>query len=366
MQGFTLRPSPIDGLECHDNLLQSAYWADVKQRQGNLPLSFVITSDAGPIESALSGRELSRLPLLALVRKLPGPGDLCFAYIPHGPDIALSGEERQVFLEWLSAGLTPLLPARCVFLRCDLPWKVGGPADRDTALKAPFRRAFVDVQVPDTVVVDLLAGEDEILSRMKPKTRYNIGLSGRKGVVVRQGGVSDLDLWYEMALETAVRDRITMHAKSYFETLFKEAENRPEMRITLLIAEVEGEAVAAIIVTIHGRRAIYHFGASRTEGRNFMPTYALQWEAIKCAKAAGCTAYDLLGIPPSDDPKHPLHGLYRVKTGFSGEVVHRAGCWDLPLKRGVYRAFRSAEAARNFYFKKVRRKLRGRKISRSV
>ena len=365
MQGLTLEPSPPDGLESHDNLLQSGYWADVKQRQGNRILSFVITSDAGPIESALSGRLLDRLPLLVLVRKLPGPGACSFAYIPPGPDMAVADEDRLPFLEWVSSGLAPHLPQGCLFFRFDLPWKVDGAGGRDTALAPPFKRAPVDVQVPDTVVIDLLAGEDEILARMKPKTRYNIGLAGRKGVVVREGGRGDLGLWYEMALETAGRDMITLHAKSYFDLLFEEAENHPETRVVLFIAEVKGEAVAAVVITIHGRRAIYHFGASRTEGRNLMPTFALQWEAIRYAKAAGCAAYDLLGIPPSDDPKHPLHGLFRLKTGFGGDIVHRAGCWDFPLRPFVYRAFRSAERARNFYFKAVRRKLLGFTISRS-
>ncbi len=363
MQGFWLEPAILDALESQDNLLQSAYWADVKTRHGNRALSFVVTSDHGPIESALSGLEYIILPLLVLIRKLPGPGEKSFAYVPHGPDIALPNKERHDFLEWMTGELAPHLPPGCVFLRCDLPWEVGGPAERNSALTPPFRRAAVDVQVPDTVIVALQGGEDEILSRMKSKTRYNIRLSGRKGVAVRKGDIDDLDLWYELARETAGRDRITLHAKGYFETLFEEAQDRRETSVSLFIAEVEGDALAAIIVTIHGRRGTYHFGASRTEGRNFMPTYALQWEAIKYAKAAGCTAYDLLGIPPTDDPKHPLHGLYRVKTGFGGETVHRAGCWDFPLEPAAYRAFRLAESARNFYLKKLRRKL-SRKIKR--
>jgi lipid II:glycine glycyltransferase (peptidoglycan interpeptide bridge formation enzyme) len=373
MQGFTLEPASLDDLLAQDNLLQSAFWADVKRRNGNQALSFTITSNNGPINSALSGRSLDRLSLLVLIRKLPGPGDLCFAYVPHGPDIALANPGRQEFLKWISGELTPHLPSGCVFLRFDLPWEIDDPADRDTSLTPPFRRAAVDVQVPDTVIIDLQDGEDDILSRMKSKTRYNIRLSSRKGVCVRRGDTGDLDLWYEIARETVARDRITLHAKSYFQTLFKEAENQKDTQIALFFAElvpsdqsagVASEAVAAIIVTIHGRRGIYHFGGSRSEGRNLMPTYALQWEAIKYAKAAGCTAYDLLGIPPTDDPKHPLHGLYRVKTGFGGKVVHRAGCWDFPLKPFVYQAFRSAEVTRNIYFKKVRRKLKGWKITR--
>lgn len=364
MQGFRLEPNPLNDLESHDNLLQSTFWAGVKGIDGTRALTFTVASDQGPLKSALSGATCTRVPLLVLIRKLPGPGRGSFAYTPHGPDVALAAEERQLFLVWLSRELTDHLPKGCIFIRYDLPWEIDTPADRNGVLDPPFRRAPVDVQVPDTVIVDLQAGEEEILAKMKSKTRYNIRLSGRKGVTVRKGGREDLDLWYEMARETAHRDRITLHAKSYFETLFLEAENTPGTSVTPLFAEADGEALAALIVTIQGRSATYHFGASKSDKRNYMPTFALQWEAIRYAKTAGCSRYDLLGIPPSDDPKHPLHGLYRVKTGFGGEVIHRAGCWDYPLRKSAYRVLRSAETARNFYYKKMRRRLKSLKIER--
>ena len=88
-----------------------------------------------------------------------------------------------------------------------------------------------------------------------------------------------------------------------------------------------------------------------------MPTYALQWRGIQEAKALGCTTYDLLGIPPTDDPGHPMHGLFRVKTGFGGEIVHRAGCIDAPLRPLLYHGFRIAEMTRKLYYGKVRKLL---------
>ncbi len=356
MEGFRIEASSLESLPSGDNLLQSPYWAALKQRFGSGAVGFQVASDT-PMVSALSGREMDRMPLLLLLRNLPGPGGLSIGYIPYGPDIDVDGENRQRFLERFAEELAPLLPAGCVVLRFDLPWRIDATAARGTALGAPFTKAPVDVQVPDTVVIDLTADEEEILGRMKSKTRYNIGLSGRKGVSVQRTDIADLDLWYELARETAARDRITLHAKSYFTALFEEAAARNGTEVVLFVAYVADRAVAAIIITLHGNRCIYHFGASRTEGRNFMPTYALQWEAMKYAKSAGCSAYDLLGIPPSDDPGHPLHGLYQVKTGFGGEIVHRAGCWDYPVKPGMYRAYRAAETLRNVYFKKVRKRL---------
>ena len=53
-----------------------------------------------------------------------------------------------------------------------------------------------------------------------------------------------------------------------------------------------------------------------------MPTYALQWCAMQTARRAGCSEYDLFGVAPNADPSHPMHGLYRFKTGFGGQIFH--------------------------------------------
>ena len=76
-----------------------------------------------------------------------------------------------------------------------------------------------------------------------------------------------------------------------------------------------------------------------------MPTYLLQWEAVRAALSAGCLSYDFFGIPPADDPDHPMHGLYRFKTGFGGMILHRPGCWDYPYKKTAYTAFSGLEKA---------------------
>ena len=55
-----------------------------------------------------------------------------------------------------------------------------------------------------------------------------------------------------------------------------------------LIAEVDGEPVAAIFVFYFAGRAYYVYGMSRNAHREKMPTYLLQWEAMKRAKAKGC------------------------------------------------------------------------------
>ncbi|MFW5747872.1 MAG: lipid II:glycine glycyltransferase FemX [bacterium] len=326
-------------------------------------------------------------PLLVLLRSLPGGYSL--AYVPHGPDVpefAVSstgggtGPEwgsAALLLETLAAELKPHLPRRCVFLRIDPP----GPffssppvpgVRRDTGL---LRKAVEDIQPRSTVIVDLRADPDTLLSRMKSKTRYNIRLASKKGVNVAEsspggdGVPEDFDRWYDLYVETAERDRIAVHSGEYYRRQFLIAEelrgagaeksaelNGTAPRLALVLAFHEKELLAGNIVSAFGARGTYLYGASSNRKRNLMPTYALQWAGMEWARERGCVEYDLFGIPPAEDPKHPMHGLYRFKTGFGGRIIHRPGCWDYPLKRGAYTLFRRAETMRKYYFKQFKKR----------
>jgi lipid II:glycine glycyltransferase (peptidoglycan interpeptide bridge formation enzyme) len=193
---------------------------------------------------------------------------------------------------------------------------------------------------------------------MKSKTRYNIRLAAKKGVAVSEGQIGDMDAWYALYRETSRRDRIAIHAKSYYADLFREARGYggAAPRVMLLLARTEGELLAGNIVILWKKSAIYLTGASSGDKRNFMPTYALQWEAMKAAKDAGCTAYDLYGVPPRPDPDHPMYGLYQFKTGFCEKVLERWGTWDVPFRPVGFRVYLGIEAARLFFFRVMKKR----------
>jgi len=140
---------------------------------------------------------------------------------------------------------------------------------------------------------------------MKPKWRYNIKLAQKKGVSVTQEGRASLPLFMELYKETAARDRIAIHPQTYYETLFQTvaelATYAPQRayapfcpRLLLYVARYGEEALASIIVLHFGSFATYLYGASASQKRNVMPTYALQWQAILDAKNAGLRCYDFL------------------------------------------------------------------------
>ena len=184
------------------------------------------------------------------------------------------------------------------------------------------------IQFKNTVLVDLNPSEEEILGRMKQKTRYNIRLAEKKGVTVRVGTRDELPILYKMYAETSVRDGFVIRDEGYYQTVWDLFMNSNEPTSKPLIAEVNDEPVAAIFVFYFAGRAYYVYGMSRDAHREKMPTYLLQWEAMKRAKAKGCNVYDLWGAPDVFDKSDSMWGVYRFKDGLGGKVVRTLGAWD--------------------------------------
>jgi lipid II:glycine glycyltransferase (peptidoglycan interpeptide bridge formation enzyme) len=230
----------------------------------------------------------------------------------------------------------------------------------------PLRKGS-DVQPPDTVLIDLSRSREELLAGMKAKWRYNIKLAEKKGVAVADEGLAALDDFYALYTATSKRDGIALHPKGYYRRLFElaaglSADGRahagsPRADLRLWVARHEGQALAAIVTLFYGDEAVYLYGASGDEKRNLMPAYALQWAAMRAAKDSGCLRYDLYGIPPADDPAHPMAGLYRFKTGFGGELLHYAGSWDYVYRPFAYAILRLMERARLWWHKNLKKKL---------
>ena len=333
-------------LDCDgsDSFLQSGFWGSFKARFGWEALAFraVWGGAASPDGGTRDGVEK---PLLVLRRRL-APG-FALAYVPWGPELpginAIGDFARETAVKELAASLRKLLPKDTVFIRFDIPWYTTEPPSPPPS---PFRRS-ADIQAPDTVLVDLTGSMEAVMEQMKPKWRYNARLALKKGVSIDRADIGELDIFYGLLKETARRDGIAIHGVEYYRALFESADypgRKPDIR--LYLARHEGEALAGIVTLFRGPKAVYLYGASSGKKRNLMATYALQVKAMEDAKASDCVEYDLFGIPPSQDPAHPMAGLYQFKTGFGGKIVHRPGCWDYPCYNLLYHVYFCAEKVR--------------------
>ena len=345
----SIKSANLSVCENADFFLQSSMWGDFKSCFGWKNRAFLV-----------EWKGQSAVPLLAISRNF-APG-FSFVYIPWGPKLPESfpAEDRAIALAHLAKKLKIFFSQKTVFIRFDPPWwyeESGGVFSDNEALaflSAGLKKSAAAVQPPDTVIVNLSETAEKILAGMKPKWRYNIFLAQKKNVTVKSAGVQELDKFYSLLNETSERDGILIHSFDYYKTLFEICEKqRSELTLRLYTASHEQEVIAAVIVLFRGKYATYLYGASSDKKRNLMPAYALQWKAMQDAKEAGCVYYDLFGIPPDDNPNHPMAGLYRFKTGFGGQVIHRPGCWDYPYKPLIYNLFNFAES--------LRKKLRDRK-----
>ena len=341
------------------HFLQTYEWGEVKAKYGWSPLYAiwtekqfsVISNQSTGTESWLLDTDHFIAAALILKRQILRNGlaaRLSILYSPKGPLLDWSNESlRTRVLDDLQSFAKR---QGAIFLKMDpdVVLGTGVPSSQEervdhvgqVVLSDLKRRGWEyssdQIQFRNTLLIDLTQSEEEMLARMKQKTRYNIRLAEKKGVTLRVGTQEDLSMLYKMYAETSVRDGFVIRDEGYYKTVW-ELFMRPNVstfeRSTVpicesLIAEVEGEPVAAIFVFYFLGRAYYVYGMSRDVHREKMPSYLLQWKAMKRAKAKGCTVYDLWGAPEIFNENDSMWGVYRFKEGLGGQVVRSLGAWD--------------------------------------
>jgi peptidoglycan pentaglycine glycine transferase (the first glycine) len=331
-----------DFVAAHANghILQTARWAQLKSAFGWTAQRAELRTIPSPDAPILGGASI-------LFRRLPWGQKV--AYVPKGPvvDWAAPDQARAVITMARAFGMK----AHAALLKIE-PELPDSPEVSARMAGYGFVRSAQRVQPLSTIHIDLTADEETLLSRMKPKWRYNVRLAERKGVAVREGTAADLPAIQKLMDITGERDGFGVHSTDYHAAAT--AIFQPTGLMTWLLAEAGGEVLAAIAVFAFGTRAWYMWGASGESGRNLMPNHALQWAAICWAKARGCMTYDLWGIPdevganpdayvePESWGEGGLWGVYRFKQGFGGQVVRYTGAWDMPLSKPGYALYQLA------------------------
>ena len=239
-------------------------------------------------------------------------GGFKFWYVPRGP-ICLTAENGKEVWDKLIADLK--LKAReynAIALRFE-PTGWG---------EINFWDAQTHIQPPHTLFLDLKKSEEELLQEMHQKTRYNIRLAEKRGVVIEQGREADIESFYSLMQKTTTRDRFRGHSLAHYRRLITASKGA----IQLWLAKKDGALLAAGIFSFYEGRAIYMHGASGDTGREHMAPFLLQWRMIQKAKAEKCLVYDFYGI---DEKKWP--GVTRFKRGFGGYEKNYLGTFIIVL-----------------------------------
>jgi len=324
------------------HILQTRHWGDLKSRYGWKVTRVIAGSSAGgPAE--ISGAQV-------LFRSIPL--GFSIGYIPKGPVGQKGSQENKLAWEALWREIDSICQnQRAILLKVEpdlLEPEIYTEESKNASTRftlTGFRVSENSIQPPRTILVDISGEEGDILRRMKQKTRYNIRLAQKKGIVVSTS--ADLDTFYRLMRDTGRRDRFPVHSQDYYQDAYEIF--HPIGQCELFQAEFGGLPIACLMAFARGQRAWYFYGASADVHRDLMPAYLLQWEAMRWARARGCQIYDLWGVPDQEyevlesqftNHSGGLWGVYRFKRGFGGQLRRAVETLDrvyFPLLYNFYR-----------------------------
>lgn len=206
-------------------------------------------------------------------------------------------------------------------------------------------RPAYSLQPLQTILIDCRRSDDELLSAMHPKTRYNIRLAERHGVAVRSVSSHKTGAggrFWQLLVETSRREGFSPHPNAHYRILL-DAKSRHEFSNELWLAEWQGELLAAAIVNWYrpAGTATYLHGASSRGHRDKMAPHLLHWRIIQRARERGFPHYDLGGIDPLRWP-----GVSRFKQGFGGREYAYPPSYDMVFRPARYRFYRLGRAIR--------------------
>lgn len=202
-----------------------------------------------------------------------------------------------------------------------------------------------------TFTLDLTPSEEQILASMKAKTRYNIHLAQRHGVIVSEDNSPQaFEKYLELMAETTRRQRFYAHNASYHRKMWETM--RTAGIAHLFRAVYRDKTLAAYIFFAFNNVLYYPYGASSREHKEVMAPYLIFWEAIKFGRRAGCKKFDMWGsLGPDPDPKDPWYGFHRFKEGFGGKLTEFAGSYDLVLNYPEYSLYNLIDSLRWFFLR---------------
>jgi peptidoglycan pentaglycine glycine transferase (the first glycine) len=328
------------------HILQSWTWGEFKGENGWDVERFIWKNR--------NGKPTAIAQILQRSIKFLGFGfQLRILYVPKGP-ILSNWTDVKLQKEVLDDLKKYAKEKRAIFIKIDPDLVIDGEGLDDFADEGNFHGKKTvkqlqagnwqfskeQIQFKNTVWLDLKPTDDDLLGKMKQKTRYNLKLAVKKGVEVRTALKNELPILYHLYALTSARDGFIIRPEKYYLSIWEKMMNRK--RALGLIAYVENQPVAGLILFYFGRKAWYFYGMSSEQHRDKMPNYLLQWEAIRKAKQLGCEIYDLWGAPNLIDEQDPLWGVFRFKQGLGGKLICTIGAWDYPQNKFVYNIYTDA------------------------
>jgi Acetyltransferase (GNAT) domain len=175
-------------------------------------------------------------------------------------------------------------------------------------------RKFVFCEQGDVVTCDLTKDLRDICQQIRSNHRRKIDKLTRAGFIVKIGSIAEyLDIFIEIYQETMDRVQATdayYFTRDYFESLSQILGDR----IAICVVEIDGQVVAASLITELSGIIQYHLGGTRTAFLRQSPATIMFKYIIEWAKQRDNKYLNLGGgLGGSHD------SLYHFKSGFSDE-----------------------------------------------
>ena len=237
---------------------------------------------------------------------------------------------------------------KCVFVRVR-PQLISNDFSKKLFAKSKFVNAPTHLHAQLTSQLDITKSEDELMSKMRKTTRYEIRKAISEGLAVtKTNDPATIKKFFELQLETSKRQKFVPFSYKFLYEQFKifvESGNA-----ILYSAKFKNRLLAQAFIIFYGTEAVYHYGASTNVGRKYPGAYLIQWEAIKEAKKRGMQRYNFWGVCPSEQKDHRFYGISVFKRGFGGVDLEYLNAQDFVINYPRYKL--------NYLIEIVRKKIR--------
>lgn len=283
--------------------LQTSFWAEFRRKWGNEVL-----------ETKYGILTLHKLPLtnyrIAMFEKGPSPTKEMLRYLRK-----IGEENNLIFIK---------LEPNCI--RNDKLVRLV-QSEGATAGRSLF--------TPTTFWIDLTPSEEDLMKSFSGKTRYNIRLAGKRGVIFKEDNSDEAFKKYlDLTRETVSRQGFYAHTEKYHRLMWDVLKKAGIAH--LLTATYQGEIITTWILFAWKKFLYYPYGASTEKHKEVMANNLMMWEAIRFGKKIGLTTFDLWG-------REEGKGFTKFKEGYNPKVIEFLGTWDLVISKPLYFLYKVAE-----------------------
>ncbi len=315
-----------ENLNIYTTFLQSWSWGKFQESQGYHTIRIGLFSS-------------NKLHLIAQVIKIYAKRGN-FLLIPHGPifnkKILNNKQTIGNYLSKLTEYLIQIAKKeRFSFIRIS-PILENNFDNQKIFKDLGYKTAPIYLNAETTWVLNINQDENSLLSNMRKTTRYLIRKAIKEEIIVeKRTDLKAVDLFYNIYLETAKREKFVPFSYDYIKNEFQ-IFVKNNQAIFILAGLKDQPYTAGALIIFNRLTGFYHQGASIHTKQPI--TYLLQWHSILEAKKRGCQYYNFWGIydPKSKRTPKSWQGLTLFKTGFGGQIVRYLPTQDLILSPSYY------------------------------